>query len=123
MNNKKYVIFTIYVFFTIVAVVASWFARGLYDELILYQGYFHVINGTENQKTIELIFPSGESKSADIHPGNLNTFVVSNTGEGSIAVKSDGQKIGKVGYVTTFNSPIVIVVMEDKALFSLISLP
>ncbi|MGK7939808.1 MAG: hypothetical protein AB4062_06590 [Crocosphaera sp.] len=123
MSKKKYVTLTIYIILTIVAVVGSWFVRGFYDELMLYKGYFHVINGTDNNKTIELTFPSGESKNANINPGNLNTFVVFNTGEGSISIKSDGQDLGNVGYITTFNPPIVIVVMDDKVIFSYISLP
>ncbi len=117
MGNKKYIILTI------VGVLISWFARGFYDEVMLYKGYFHVVNGTEKYKTIELTFPSGESRKANIHPGKKSSFIVPNTGEGSIAVKSDGQEIDKIGYVTSFNPPIVIVVMEDKALFSLMSIP
>lgn len=123
MSKKKYVIFTIYVIFTTIAVIGSWFARGLYDELMVYRGYFYLINGTENQKTIELTFPSGESRNANLHPEQLETFVVSNTGEGSISVKSDGEELEKVGYVTSFNSPIVIVVTDDQVVFSLLSIP
>ena len=56
MSNKKWFILII------IAVLCSWFARGLYDEFTFYSGYFHVINGTEKNKTIELTFPSGESR-------------------------------------------------------------
>ncbi|WP_107667369.1 hypothetical protein [Cyanothece sp. BG0011] len=117
MSKKKYVILTT------VAVIGSWFARGVYDDLKFYNGYCHVINGTEEDKIIELTFPSGESTKANIQPRNLTTFAVSNTGEGSIAVKSDGQEIGNVGYVTSFNPPIIIVVMDNKIVFQYLPRP
>ncbi|EAZ92056.1 hypothetical protein [Crocosphaera chwakensis] len=123
MSNKKYVILTTYIISMILAVAGSWFARGVYDELILYKGYFHVINGTENQKKIELTFPSGESTNVNISSENMNTFVVSNTGEGSIAVKSDNQDLANVGYVSSFNPPIIIVIMDNKVVFQYITRP
>ena len=92
------------------------------DELMFYKGYVHLINGTKEQKNIELIFPSGESRKANIHPGKSRTFFVLNTGEGSITVNLDGQEIDKVGYVVVPNSPIAIVAMEDRAIFSIISI-
>ncbi len=120
MSNKKWLILMI------VAVLgscnASWFARGLYDELMFYKGYVHLINGTKEQKNIELIFPSGESRKANIHPGKSRTFLVLNTGEGSITVNLDGQFIDQVGYVVFLNSPIAIVAMEDRAIFTFISI-
>ena len=48
MSNKKW--FILMIVAVLGSCIGSWFARGLYDELMFYKGYVHLINGTKEQK-------------------------------------------------------------------------
>jgi len=105
----------------LVAVVAGgglWIARGIYDEALMDEGIFHVVNAGAEQRSIGLTFPSGEHRSAVIQAGQAIDFQVANTGQGAVSVTSDGASVGSVGYVTSHNSLSVIVVHRDGVLFS-----
>ena len=103
---------------SVVAGGGLWIARGIYDEIMMDDGVFHVINADASQRSIELTFPSGERRGAVIQSGQAIDFHVENTGEGSVMVTADGEHVGSVGYVTSINSLIVIVVQPEGALFS-----
>lgn len=103
---------------SVVAGGGLWVTRGIYDEIMMDDGVFHVINADTSQRSIELTFPSGERRSAVIQSGQAIDFHVANTGEGAVMVTADGEHVGSVGYVTTINSLTVIVVQPKGALFS-----
>ena len=103
------------------AVLASggaWTARGLHDEIQMDEGVFHVLNATDAQRVIELVFPSGERRSAVVDSGQAVDFRVANTGEGGVSVMADGSSVGTVGYVTRHNPLSVVVVQSEGAVFS-----
>jgi len=102
----------------LLAAGGAWFARGIYDAVFMDEGLFHVFNATEAERSIELAFPSGERRGAAVAPGQAVEFHVARTGEGAVLVMSDGKRVGSVGYVTSHNTPSVIIVQPDAALFS-----
>ncbi|MDP6988159.1 MAG: hypothetical protein QF903_01605 [Planctomycetota bacterium] len=102
----------------VVAAGIAWVARGIYDEIAMDEGVFHVVNAAATQRTIELALPSGERRSAVIESGQAVDFHVENAGEGAVSVMADAEVVDSVGYVTTHNGLVVIVVQSDRALFS-----
>ena len=107
---------------SLVAAVAAagiaWGVRGVYDEILMDAGVFHVVNAEATPRTIELVFPSGEHRSAVVEPGQSVQFRVTNTGEGAVSVRADGEPVDSVGYVTSHNALSVLVVQSDLVLFS-----
>jgi hypothetical protein len=102
----------------VVAAGIAWVARGLYDEIQMDVGVFHVVNADGTQRTIELAFPSGERRSAVVEAGQAVDFHVANTGEGAVSVVTDGEIVDSVGYVTSYNELSIVVVQSDRVLFS-----
>ncbi|MGK0217572.1 MAG: hypothetical protein ACI9HE_001050 [Planctomycetota bacterium] len=96
----------------------AWVARGIYDEVLLDEGVFHVVNACDEKRAIELIFPSAERRSAVLLAGQAVDFRVANTGEGAVTVMAGGEQVGSIGYVTSHNSLAVIVLKPEGALFS-----
>jgi hypothetical protein len=94
-----------------------WSARGIYDEALMDGGVFHVVNAVDQSRSIELTFPSGESRSAVIRAGQSTNFRVEDTGEGSFSVVADGETLWMGGYVTSHNSFSVVVVQSNTAQF------
>jgi hypothetical protein len=102
----------------VVAAGVTWVARGLFDELTMDEGVFHIVNADAVPRSIELTFPSGERRSAVLEAGRAVDLHVANTGEGAVSVRADGEVVGSVGYVTSQNSLSILVVQSDGALFS-----
>jgi hypothetical protein len=102
----------------VLAAGAAWFARGSYDELMLDEGMFHVINDTAAERSIELVFPSDERRSAVIAPGRSVDFHVARTGEGAVSVSADGESLVCDSYVTSHNPLTILLVKSDGVLFS-----
>ena len=102
----------------VMGAAVAWGARGVYDELQMDEGVFHVVNAVGTQRTIELAFPSGERRSALVEAGQAVDFHVANTGEGAVSVVTDGEIVDSVGYVTSYNELSIVVVQSDRVLFS-----
>lgn len=107
---------------SLVAAVAAagiaWVARGIYDEVLMDAGVFHVVNAEATSRTIELVLPSGEHRSAVVEAGQAVHFHVPTTGEGAVSVSADGAFVDSVGYVSSGNPLSVLVVQSDRVLFS-----
>jgi len=103
---------------TVVTAAVTWFLRGVYDEINMDEGVFYVVNAASSQRKIELVFPSGERRSAVFEAGQAMDMQVANTGEGAVSVLTDGETIGPTGYVASHNNLSVVVVQSDRALFA-----
>lgn len=106
---------------TLVAVLVgggAWITRGLYDQVMMDEGVFHVVNACDGKREVELVFPSSERRSAVILAGQAVDFRVAHTGEGAVTVMAGGERVASVGYVTTSNNLTVIVLQQNGALFS-----
>lgn len=101
-----------------ICAATAWIGRGAYDELQMDEGVFHVVNADDAQRTIELAFPSGERRRSVIDAGQAVDFAVKNTGEGAVAVMSDGEVVGAAGYFTSHNDFSIVVVQADGVLIS-----
>jgi len=101
-----------------IAAATAWFGRGTYDEFQMDEGLFHVVNADATSRTIELVFPSGESRKAVVEAGQAVDFEVKDTGEGAVTVTRDGEVVGVVGYVTSHNDFSVVVVQVDDVLIT-----
>jgi len=99
----------------------SWTARGIYDEHFLLEGRIHVINQAQLDQRVTLSFPSGVSTELDLPARGSADLLVPETGEGSIRVAIEGVERDEVGYVTSINDPIVLVVGEHRTSFSQLS--
>jgi hypothetical protein len=97
---------------------AAWTARGFHDEHFLLEGRVHVINHAQVGRRVTLSFPSGASTELDLPARGSVDLLVPETGEGSIRVAIDGVERDEVGYVTSINDPIVLVVGEHATTFS-----
>ena len=105
-----------------VAIIATWLARGVYDEIFLLDGHVLVVNATEEPRQIQLVFPSGEQMDLEIVNGGSASATVESTGEGSVEVIIDGGvRKERVGYVTAMNSLIIITVSDERVVFSHVS--
>jgi len=100
---------------------AAWTARGFYDEHFLLEGRIHVVNHAPMDRRVTLSFPSGASTELDLPARGSVDLLVPETGEGSIRVAIDGVERDEVGYVTSINDPIVLVVGEHATSFSQVS--
>ena len=97
---------------------ASWIARGVYDHHFMRDGTFHVVSHCTEAHEILLKFPSGKTKEFKLEPGAVTDFRLMKTGEGSITVSLDGEFRDAVGYVTSMNSIVVLVIGEETTGFS-----
>jgi hypothetical protein len=96
----------------------SWILRGEYDEHLMMEGHFHIVSNTKQDHRVTLRFPSGKQMDFNLKKGDSVDFKLYETGEGSIAVSIDGNLRDHVGYVTSMNSIVVLVIGEEETLFS-----
>jgi len=117
----KRVALAIYLCILILCTLSAWFARGVYDDIFLLAGHFHVVNATGQPLDLTLAFPSGNQHAFQIAPFASVDFMETNTGEGSIDIVIPGRSTDSVGYVTTMNQPIVLTIDQNHTTFSYIS--
>lgn len=98
--------------------VAGWFVRAEYDELFMLEGVFHVVNLSNQNLDVTLEFPSGHQENMSLRANSSTDFVLHNTGEGSISVTVDQNKLEAVGYVTSMNNITVLAISPKEAMFS-----
>ena len=98
--------------------ILAWIARGVYDRHFMMEGSFHVVNHSKASHNISLRFPSGKTKALAMAPGSSQDFRLYDTGEGSITVNVNGSDRDQVGYVSSLNSMIVLVIGEKHTGFS-----
>ena len=96
----------------------SWILRGEYDRHFMMEGYFHIVSNANQDHEVTLKFPSGKQMVFSLKKGSSVDFKLSDTGEGSIAVSIDGKIRDHVGYVTSMNSIVVLVIGEEQTEFS-----
>ena len=107
------------VLIVIIAVTgSSWIVRGFYDRIFMYEGHFHITSTASEDYEIEISFPSGQSYSFGLPSLGSHTFVMTETGEGSIKVVVDGKVSEKVGYVTSMNNICVLSIGDRAVVFS-----
>ncbi len=109
------------ILFTTLAMLSggiSWIARGKYDHYFMMEGAFHVINHGKGTHEVLLRFPSGKTKKFNLGAGATTHFRLKETGEGSIEVTLDGKARDEVGYVTSMNGIVVLVIGEKTTNFS-----
>jgi hypothetical protein len=90
----------------------------MYDEMFLMDGWFHVINTSENELEVEIRFPSGEKVAFPLTAHGINEFIERNPGEGGLMISINGENIGSVGYVTGLNPIVVLAMNEEGVIFS-----
>ena len=109
------------ILFTTAAVLSggiSWLVRGEYDRHFMMEGVFHVVSHSSKAHQVLLKFPSGKTKKFTLGPAAVTNFRLKGTGEGYIAVTLDGEARDEVGYVTSMNSIVVLVIGEKTTNFS-----
>ena len=99
----------------------SWLVRGEYDRVFMMEGVFHVVSHSSEAHQILLKFPSRKTKKITLDPGAVTNFRLKGTGEGYIAVNLDGEARDEVGYVTSMNGIVVLVIGEKTTNFSQIN--
>jgi hypothetical protein len=103
---------------TVLSGTVCWIARGVYDRLFMMEGTFHVVSHCTDAHEVLLNFPSGKTKTFKLRPGAVTDFRLKGTGEGSIAVNLDGEARDEIGYVTSMNSIVVLVIGDETTNFS-----
>ncbi|MCP4848050.1 MAG: hypothetical protein GY899_08910 [Verrucomicrobiaceae bacterium] len=98
--------------------ILAWIARGVYDHHFMMEGAFHVVSHSAKAQEVLLKFPSGKTKAFNLKPGASTDFRLMETGEGSIAVSLNGKPRATVGYVTTMNGIVVLVIGDKTTSFS-----
>lgn len=93
----------------------TWFLRGVYDDVMMTAGDFHVVNASDHELKIVLSFPSGAVHRASLPSRQGQTFHVPNTGEGAIAVTVNEKTLKPFGYVTSHNALSVLTVSAGSA--------
>ena len=83
----------------------------------MMEGCIHIVSNLPEDQTIDLTFPSSETRSVSLTRYGAKTIRVRKTGEGSIAVTRVGQT-SDVGYVTSKNGIIVLHINSDRVGFS-----
>ena len=114
-RNKLLIILTI-----LICGASIWMLRGLYDEHFMMEGRFHIVSSASRDHKVTLIFPSGKQTDFNLEKGSYFDFKLVDTGEGSITILIDGLEREKVGYVTSMNSIIVLVIGDEQSNFSYI---
>lgn len=100
------------------SITVTWWARGIFDRHFRSEGRIHLINHSSDAHRVRLEFPSGNAVETELASGGFEDFRVTDTGEGSIALSIDGKLPDRVGYVTSHNSPMIIVVDESRITLS-----
>jgi hypothetical protein len=105
--------------------VGAWLLRGEYDRHFMIDGFFHVVNGSDQDRDVALEFPSGAKARFQLLKKGFMDLEVPVTGEGSIGVSVDGKPRDRVGYVTSMNGAVVLVIGAERTTFSqiLLTLP
>lgn len=103
---------------TVLGGTLCWLTRGVYDRHFMMEGTFHVVSHCTEAHEILLKFPSGKTKTFKLGPGAVTDFRLKETGEGSIKVSLDGDSRDAVGYVTSMNHIVVLVIGEEATGFS-----
>ena len=112
--SKLILWFIIAVLFT----AAGWFSKGAWDSVFYLHGRVHIVNTLSTKPDVSLTFPSGEIFELKFDKAHSKNIYVGNTGEGSISVVVDGEKIKCDSYVTSVNGLIVITITNEEAIFS-----
>jgi hypothetical protein len=102
----------------VIGSLLAWVIRGTYDQHFMMDGCFHVVSNAKQDCEIGLRFPSGKQVDFTLEKGSSVDFKVYNTGEGGISVSVDGKARDLVGYVTSMNSMVVLVIDDEKTNFS-----
>lgn len=108
----------LYLLLIALGVIGGWFVRGVYDDLFMHEGLFHVVNLSNQNLDVTLGFPSGHQENISLRANGSADFVLHNTGEGAISVTVDQNKLADVGYVTSRNSITVFAISPKEAVFS-----
>lgn len=98
--------------------VCAWILRGEYDKHFMMEGHFHVVSNAKQDHEVVLEFPSGKQVDFNLKKGSSFRFKQLDTGEGSVAVSIDGKVRDQVGYVTSKNSIVVLVIGDQETGFS-----
>ena len=94
--------------------LCAWILRREYDKIFMMEGHFHVMSTAKQDHDVVLEFPSGKEVSFNLKKSGLFDFKQSDTGEGSITVSIDGEVRDQVGYVTSMNGIVVLVIGDGK---------
>ncbi len=103
---------------TLLAGILAWMGRGVYDRHFMMQGAFHIVSHSSEAHEVLLKFPSGKTKKFNLQPGATTDFRLMETGEGSIMVSLGGKPRDTVGYVTSMNDIVVLVIGDEATGFS-----
>lgn len=98
--------------------VCAWILRGEYDKHFMMEGHFHVVSNAKQDHEVVLEFPSGKQVDFNLKKGSSFRFKQLDTGDGSVAVSIDGKVRDQVGYVTSKNSIVVLVIGDQETGFS-----
>jgi hypothetical protein len=98
--------------------LCSWILRGEYDQHFMMEGHFHIVSNAQQDHDITIIFPSEKQIHFTLKQGGTFDFRQLNTGEGSVAISIDGKLRDQVGYVTSMNSIVVLVIGDTQTQFS-----
>ncbi|MEH2256972.1 hypothetical protein [Nostoc sp.] len=108
--------------FIVISVLVSgffaWIARGEYDKHFMMDGYFHVVSNANQDHEVILGFPSQKQINFSLKKGGSLDFKLDDTGEGSITVSIDGKVRDQIGYVTSMNNIMLLVVGDEQTEFS-----
>jgi hypothetical protein len=95
----------------------AWMLRGEYDKHFMMEGHFHIVSNAKLDHKVDLNFPSGKHLGFNLKKGGSFDFKLPDTGEGSITISIDGMVRDHVGYVTSMNSIVVLVIGEEQTEF------
>ncbi|MCC5661521.1 hypothetical protein LC608_32150 [Nostoc sp. XA010] len=116
MKSPKTALFIVISLF--VSGLLTWIGRGEYDKDFMMNGYFHVVSNANQDHEVVLGFPSQKLQKFSLKKGGSFDFKLDDTGEGSISVSIDGKVRDKIGYVTSMNNTVVLVVGDERTEFS-----
>lgn len=116
MKSAKTALFIVISLF--VSGLLTWIARGEYDKHFVMNGYFHVVSNANQDHEVILEFPSQKEMNFSLKKGGSFNFKLDDTGEGSITVSIDGKVRDKIGYVTSMNNIVLLVVGNERTEFS-----
>jgi hypothetical protein len=98
--------------------LCSWVLRGEYDQHFMMEGHFHIVSNAQQDHDITITFPSEERIHFTLRKGGSFDFRQLNTGEGSVTISIDGKRRDHVGYVTSMNGIVVLVIGDTQTQFS-----
>lgn len=95
-----------------VGVVGTAAVLGFWDGIMRGTNTFKVVNAANDTLDVRLLFPSGHTEEFTLI--YKYHFFVPETGEGYITAVVNGVEVGTRGYVTSVNSPMLIVLSEQS---------